>query len=109
MATQEVFIEGIGQVTMDKRSGTRNLRLSINASGRVRVGMPYWLPYKSAIAFAVSRKGWIAEQQVLNQQAVLRSGVKVGKAHTLYFSRDPSAKAIKTRVDAIAIYITSPY
>ena len=109
MTTQQVFIEGIGEVTLAKRRGTRNLRLSINASGRVRVGMPYWLPYKSAIAFAKGRKDWIAEQQILNQQAVLRNKVKVGKAHTLYFSKDPSAKLIKTRVDTIAIYVTSPY
>ncbi len=109
MATQDVFIEGIGQVTLAKRRGTRHLRLSINANGRVRVGMPYWLPYKAAIAFAKDRKDWIAEQQILNQQAILRSGVKVGKAHTLYFSTDPSVKTIKPRVDAIAIYVTSPY
>lgn len=109
MATQQVFIEGIGTVTLAKRRGTRNLRLSINASGRVRVGMPYWLSYKSAIAFAKDRKDWISEQQILNQRAVLRNGVKVGKAHTLYFYKDPNARAIKARVDTIAISITSPY
>ncbi len=96
-------------MTLAKRRGTRNLRLSINASGRVRVGMPHWLPYKSAIAFAKDRRDWIAEQQILNQQAVLRNGVRVGKAHTLYFSKDPSARGIKTRVDKVAIHITSPY
>lgn len=109
MASRQVFIEGIGQVTLAKRHGTRNLRLSINASGRVRVGMPYWLPYKSAITFAKDRKDWIAEQQILNQTAVLRSGVRVGKAHTLYYSKDPNARVIKTRVDATSIRITGPY
>lgn len=109
MATQQVFIEGIGQVTLAKRRGTRTLRLSINTSGRVRVGLPYWTPYKAAIQFAKDRTDWIAEQQILNQQAVLRDGVKVGKAHTLYFSKDPSARVIKTRVDKITIYITGPY
>lgn len=109
MAIRQIFIEGIGQVTLAKRRGTRNLRISINASGQVRVGMPYWLPYRSAIAFAKGRQAWIAEQQILNQRAILRSGVRVGKAHTLYFSKISTQKVIKTRVEAIAIYIISPY
>jgi len=109
MAIRVVFIEGIGQITLAKRRGTRNLRLSINANGRVRVGLPYWIPYKTAINFAKSRRDWITEQQILNEQAVLRSGVRVGKAHTLYFYMDPTQKNIRARLDKIAIYITSPH
>lgn len=109
MATRLVFIEGIGQVTLAKRRGTRNLRLSINPNGRIRVGLPYWVPYKTAITFAKSRQDWIAEQQILNQQAVLRSGVRVGKAHTLYIFKDPKLITIKIRLDKIAIYVNSPH
>lgn len=109
MAIRLVFIEGIGQVTLAKRRGTRNLRLSINANGRVRVGLPYWIPYKTAINFAKSRREWITEQQILNEQAVLRSGMRVGKAHTLYFYKDPGLKNTRTRLDKIAICITSPH
>ncbi|MDO8591363.1 MAG: SprT family zinc-dependent metalloprotease [bacterium] len=109
MATRLVFIHGIGQVTLAKRRGTRNLRLSINPNGRVRVGLPYWVPYKTAINFAKERRSWISEQQILNHLAVLRSGVKVGKAHTLYFLKSPELTAIKTRLDQIAIYVSSPY
>lgn len=92
-----------------KRHGTRNLRLSINATGRVRVGLPYWVPYNTAINFAKGRRNWIAEQQILNQRAILRNGVRVGKAHTLYFYKDLKLSIIKTRLDKIAIYVTSPY
>lgn len=109
MATRQVFIDGIGQVTLAKRRGTRNLRLSINANGRIRVGLPHWVSYKTAVNFAKARRDWITEQQVLNQQAVLRSGVKVGKAHTLYFHKDPELKTIKTRLDKITIYVNSPH
>ncbi len=109
MAIRQVFIEGIGQVTLARRRGTRNLRLSINASGRIRVGLPYWVPYKAAINFAKDRRDWIAEQQILNQQAILRSGVRVGKAHTLNFYKDPNQKTIKTRLDKTVINIVSPH
>lgn len=109
MAIRQVFIEGIGQVTLAKRRGTRNLRLSINSGGRIRVGLPQWVPYKTAINFAKGRRDWITEQQILNHQAVLRSGVKVGKAHTLYFCKDPKLITIKTKLDKIAVCISSPY
>lgn len=109
MATRQVFVDGIGEITLTRRRGTRNLRLSISAGGRIRVGLPYWVPYKTAINFAKGRRGWIAEQQILNQQAVLRNKVKVGKAHTLYFHSDPNLETIKTRLDKIGIYVTSPH
>jgi len=109
MAQRLVYIEGIGEVTLAKRRGTHSLRLSINAAGRVRIGLPYWAPYAAGISFAKSRADWINEQQVLNQHAKLRDGMKIGKAHTLYFSHDPYATSIKSRIDKIGIYITGPY
>lgn len=109
MASRQIFIEGIGQVTLVKRRGTKNLRLSINASGRIRVGLPYWVPYKSAINFAKARQDWIAEQQVLNSRAVLRSGIRVGKAHTLQFHIDPKLKNIRTKLDSMSVNVSSPY
>lgn len=109
MAQRQVYINGIGEVVLAKRRGTHSLRLSVNAAGRVRVGMPYWLPYSKAINFAKSRQDWINEQQVLNQHALLRDGMKIGKAHTLYFNHNPHLQSVKTRVDKIGIYITSPY
>ncbi len=109
MAQRLVYVDGIGEVTLAKRRGTRSLRLSINPSGRIRVSLPYWVPYKTAINFAKSRRDWIAEQQVLNQHALLSNGLKVGKAHTLYFYRDTDSQVIKTRVDKISIHINSPY
>lgn len=92
-----------------KRRGTRRLRLGINSSGQVRVGLPYWAPYKTAINFAKSRKDWINEQQVLNRQFKFRNWQKIGKAHTLHFKNDPHSLVIKARIDKIGIYITSPY
>lgn len=109
MATQQVYIEGIGQVTLAKRRGTRNLRLSINSNGRIRVGLPYWVPYKAAVNFAKSKREWIIEQQVLNQLALLHNGARVGKAHTLYFHKNTELKAVKTSLDKISINISSPY
>ncbi|OVE79139.1 hypothetical protein BVY00_01115 [bacterium G20] len=109
MAQRQVFIDGIGEVVLAKRRGARSLRLSVNAAGRVRVGLPYWASYKTAIAFAKHRQDWINEQQVLNQHSTLQDGLKIGKAHTLYFRHDPQARTIRVKIDKIGIYITSPY
>lgn len=109
MTQKQVFIDGIGEVTLARRRGTRNLRLSINAHGRVRVGLPHWVPFKAAIKFAEQRKDWIAKHQILNQQALLANGLKVGKAHRLYFYQDSKRKTVRTSVDSIGVHIYGPY
>lgn len=108
MAQKKVFIDGIGEVMLARRRGSRGLRLSVNAAGRARVGLPHWVPYRTAINFAADRKDWIAEQQTLNQPAVLANGMKIGKTHRLYFRRDTSLKITRTRIDEIGIYISGP-
>ena len=109
MAQKQVFIDGVGEITLARRRGTRSLRLSVNANGRVRVGLPHWIPYKVAIRFAEQRKGWIIKHQSLNQHPLLAHGMKVGKAHSLHFSQDPRLKTVRSRIDQAGVYINGPY
>ena len=84
MAYKKVSIYGVGEVLIAKRRGTKNLRLSVNASGQVRVGIPYWAPYRAAYPFIKSREDWIKSQLVNRPKTYFKSHQKVGKSHTLY-------------------------
>ncbi|MDB5184493.1 MAG: hypothetical protein JWN38_301 [Candidatus Saccharibacteria bacterium] len=74
-----------------KRSSSRHLRLSIKSDGRVLVSIPKWSSFRSAVAFAESRLGWIKQQVV--PSGFLRNGQPIGKSHTLQFvERGPNVK-----------------
>ncbi len=107
MAQRTVDIPGIGPVILAKRRGARHLRLSVTASGRVRVGMPTWTPYSVAISFAKSRSGWIEKQLKTHQDLILKSGDRIGKAHRLNFYKttQTGGSLVRTRVTKTTIEI----
>src|SRR4051812_5320937 len=81
MANKNFVLNDGLAVTVYKRRTSRNLRLSINAHGQVRVTIPSWAPYRAGLEFARSRQGWIITQQ--KPVMVLTDGRPVGKAHHL--------------------------
>jgi predicted metal-dependent hydrolase len=107
MAQKIVFIPGVGEVTLAKRRGTTNIRLSINAAGKIRVGLPSWTPYAAGITFVKSKSEWISKQLAHHAIDPLQEGDLIGKAHRLHFLLEPDINAIKTKVAERAIYITS--
>jgi predicted metal-dependent hydrolase len=107
MANKQVIMPGIGTVNLYKRKGSRSIKLSVTATGAVRVTMPYWLPYEAGLVFVRSRKDWIAEHTA-SLDNLLVSGQTVGKSHRLVFEKSPTATKVATRVTATAIYITHP-
>ena len=84
MAIRYFEVEDIGRVRVNKRSGVRNLRLSIAADGEIRVTIPTWSRYQHGVDFVRSKADWIlsnAPSKVID----LQSGHRVGKAHHLIF------------------------
>jgi predicted metal-dependent hydrolase len=77
-------------VTIYKRRGNRNLRLSVSGTGEIRVSIPAWAPYKTGLDFARSRRGWILEQS--RQPVLLTHGQPIGKAHHLEFAIKPVSR-----------------
>ena len=106
MSQRQVVIPGIGQVTLAKRRGARNLRLSVTAKGEVRVSMPAWTPYAAGISFARSRADWINKNLQVYQPLLLSEGILIGKAHRLRFIKTTSS-SIKTRVSATSVEIST--
>lgn len=97
MAYKQFALDGIGDVTIYKRRGSRSVRLSVDHSGRVKVSMPTWLPYRTGLSYAVSKQAWLTQQLAQHQTPSLASGQTIGKQHQLLF--EPSNdSAIRTRL-----------
>ena len=107
MATKTVEIEGVGQITLYKRRGVRNIRLSIASAGKIRVTMPYWAPYQAAISFVKSKSAWIAAEAA-KRQIILPDGHIIGKSTELKFISDPAAKSIRTKLIDNTARVTLP-
>jgi predicted metal-dependent hydrolase len=107
MAQKVVWLPEIGEVTLAKRKGSRSLRLSVSAAGRVRVGLPTWVPYATGIEFAKKRSGWITAQLEQNQPHVLSDRSRVGKSYRVMYVYSPLAKRTSTRLSAAEIKVVS--
>jgi predicted metal-dependent hydrolase len=107
MAQRIVFVPEIGEVILSKRKGATHMRLSINAAGKVRVGMPYWTPYQAGIAFAKSKLDWIQIHLASHLSAKLQDGDLIGKSHRLHYVFNPSKQAITTKITANQIIVTT--
>ena len=107
MATKQVEIPSIGTVTLYKRRGNRSLRLTVTASGEVRVSMPTWLPYKAGEQFALGKATWIAAHRP-QASGTLKHGQPIGKAHRLYFVATHEVAKPTTRLKPNEIEVRHP-
>lgn len=98
MATKQINIPEIGQVTLFKRRGNRSLRLSIGADGDIRVSLPMWVPYKAGEQFVISKARWIEENRSQHDDVLLRHGHGIGKAHRLSFEPQIMATRVNARI-----------
>lgn len=78
-----IEVEGIGEVILAKRKGTRNIRISISGD-KVRLGMPFGVSEAAALQFLNSRRDWILKHKK-DEAGVLKSGDQIGKSHKLFF------------------------
>jgi predicted metal-dependent hydrolase len=62
MAQRRVVVPKIGEVIVSKRRGNRNFRLSVNNFGKVRVSIPYWIPYNAAILIINQNLDWLTDK-----------------------------------------------
>lgn len=109
MAQKKVDVNGIGPVTLSKRRGAKNIRLTIQPDGNVRVSIPFWLPYASAIRFAQARSAWIASNRKI-PTGNLKDGNLIGKKYRLKFVLDHKASktGFRLRDDVIEVTAVGP-
>jgi predicted metal-dependent hydrolase len=107
MAQKTVFVPEIGELILSKRRGATHMRLSINAAGKIRVGLPYWAPYQAGVAFAKSKADWINKNLAGHSDQLLKDGDLIGKSHRIQYIFKPSQKTTTVRVSSNLITITS--
>ena len=106
MAFKEFRLDGLGTVRVYKRRANRNMRLSIDSAGNIRVTTPAWVPYATAISFVAARRDWITSHRS-QPQTILLPGQKIGKAHHLRFITTSQSKAV-TRIVGDEIRVMHP-
>jgi predicted metal-dependent hydrolase len=107
MPQKTAYIQGIGEVVLAKRKGSRHIRLSVSAAGKVRVGLPSWLPYSAGIEFARKRQDWISRHLDDHKPHLMVDGGRVGKSYRLRYIHNPQAARTTTRVVGQTISISS--
>lgn len=104
MAMRSFSVPDVGTVHIYKRRGSRNIRLSVNSDGKIRVNLPIWLPYRAGIAFAQQKRQWLVSQQ----KQELLDGQNIGKSHTLQLISDSNASKINTRLTSCEARVYFP-
>ncbi len=104
--TVKIFdVEGIGPVKLQKRRGTKHLKVALSAQGEIKVSLPAWVPYKLGLEFTRSKKDWILEHRSL--PISLADGQSIGKAHRLQFIHGKSEK-VSSRLNDNLVRVTYP-
>lgn len=106
MASKQFPLAGFGDITVTKRAGNRNIRLSIKADGKAVVTIPAWATYHSGLAFAQSKLDWLIQQQP--ERTVLADGQAIGKYHHLQLSPTRGLQAPRSLVTKTAVIIRYP-
>ena len=83
MALKKIVVAEIGEIHVLKKRGNKNLRLSIDSRGRVRVSIPTWLPYGAAVKYVHTKKDWLAKHQNKQHEYNFNDGLRVGKSYRL--------------------------
>jgi len=107
VASKQLSLPNIGDITLYKRKGSSTIRLSINPKGQVRVTMPYWTSYEAGLKFARSQEAWII-QHTNSRSPDLAQGQSIGKSHRIVFEASPVAEKTTSRISDTIIRITHP-
>lgn len=104
MAVKRVDLPSVGQISLYKRRGAKSIKLSISHDGDIRVTLPAWSPYSSAIAFVQRHEKWIISKKKHNPE--IKAGARVGKAHQIKIVTS-NEETIKSKIigNEIRIYV----
>jgi predicted metal-dependent hydrolase len=97
VAFKKFKVDGIGDITIYKRRGTRSIRLSVGHAGEVKVSMPTWVPYRTGIAYVETKRQWLEKQLVDRRPVLLQDGERIGRGYRLEFE-DAAVDAPRTRI-----------
>lgn len=85
MPQKSFDIPNVGSILVVKRRRSRNIRLSISASGQIRVAQPLYLPYSAGLNLAKARQAWILKHKIT--PIVPANGALIGKSYRLHIEQ----------------------
>lgn len=108
MAIKHYEIDGIGKIRVQKRRGSKSMRLRISNDGVVTVGVPFWMPYKTALDYAKKQKDWIIKHRPAKK--ILTNNQLIGRHHTLKIkTNNTSSFRVLVGDDSIVVYVPIGY
>jgi predicted metal-dependent hydrolase len=73
-----ITLPDLGLVNIHRRKGLKNIRISIDHNGFVRLSLPWYVPKKTGLKFLESKKDWLKKQQnSINQEKFKIHGYNV--------------------------------
>ena len=106
MPQKVISIDDIGEVVFVKRRSSSAMKISLTADNKVRVSLPYWVPYQVAINFVTSRVGWINAHR--RPDRTYGNGELIGKYHRLLISDSSETIKVRSRVTDTELRISHP-
>lgn len=89
MAQKIAQLDGVGQITLQKRRNTRSIRIHIRGND-VKIVMPGWVPYAQGLAYGIHKKDWIKAN--IKPVSDLAHGSYIGKKHQLFVTSTLATK-----------------
>ncbi len=104
MAVKTVEVNGLGEVKLTKRKGTKRLRIRLSSNGDVIVSMPTWLPFVAGEKFALQHVDWIQEHRL--EPRLLLPNLKIGRSHKLVYKVAKGLKpSVRVTIDEVIVSV----
>jgi len=84
---KEFFVKEVGKVTITKRRNSKKVRLTIRAGGQIRVSIPLYTSYKTALTFVEQNRKWIADKKAAHQSPDAQNSFQVGQVFQTAFHK----------------------
>ncbi len=78
--SREVEHPDFGTIILRKVRGAKNIRLRLPPKGGVLVTLPTFVPYRTALNYALKQREWIASHQIM--APTFKTGDKIGHSHS---------------------------
>lgn len=106
MSAKHVELAEIGQVSIYKRRNARSIKITILPKGGVRVTIPAWLPYRTGLEYAKSKRAWILQHA--KPQVQLLNNKRIGKYHRLIFTPSSKTSSVTVRISDSEVKVSFP-
>ena len=107
MAVKRLLLDDLGEVVLYKKRGLKAIRLSIRPDGELRVSLPAYVPYETAISFIRTKRDWIQKHRE-PLAATLEQAQAIGKLHRIRFTRSFESSTVKSRTRGVEINVLYP-